>query len=102
MSIFLRGNGALSINPLLGSTLLSPSTVFCFTAPESDRVFHYLFTVALLVGSVTYFAQASDLGWSAVRDDSDVTHQLFYAKYINWVVSFPSVALALGLLSGVS
>ncbi|XXH00629.1 hypothetical protein Hte_006977 [Hypoxylon texense] len=124
MSILPRGNDVLSINPPVGvdSALSEHGSdwlwavtaiylvaflgllVFCFTAPESDRVFHYLFTVALLVGSVTYFAQASDLGWSAVRDDGSgaTTHQLFYARYINWVVSFPSVALALGLLSGVS
>lgn len=27
---------------------------------------------------------------------------MFYARYVNWAISFPSVALALGLLSGVS
>ncbi|KAI4864680.1 hypothetical protein F4820DRAFT_448844 [Hypoxylon rubiginosum] len=117
-----RGTDALSINPPVGvdSTLSVHGSdwlwavtaiymiaflgllVICFTAPESNRVFHYLFTVTLLVGSVTYFAQASDLGWSAVRDSSSATHQVFYVRYINWVVSFPSVALALGLLSGVS
>lgn len=73
----------------------------CFTTPESDRVFHYLFTVALLVGAVTYYAEASDLGWSAVGE-GDSYRQMFYAKYINWLVTFPSTALALGLLSGVS
>ncbi|KAK4232944.1 family A G protein-coupled receptor-like protein [Achaetomium macrosporum] len=81
---------------------------FCFASPESQRVFHYTFTVALLVGGVTYFAQAADLGWSTVHHvDNDnnngvVARQLFYPKYINWAVSFPAVALALGLLSGVS
>jgi bacteriorhodopsin len=75
---------------------------FCFASPENQRVFHYTFTVALLVGGATYFAQAADLGWSAVDDGSGMVHQLFYAKYINWAVSFPAVALALGLLSGVS
>lgn len=71
--------------------------VFCFTTPEADRVFHYLFTCALLAGSVTYFAQASDLGWVDVAG-----RQIFWAKYVNWAVSFPSAALALGLLSDVS
>lgn len=77
---------------------------FSFSAPESDRVFHYLFTIALLVGSVTYYAEASDLGWNAVGQQPDQVsgRQIFYAKYINWAISFPSVALALGLLSGVS
>lgn len=75
----------------------------CFTTPESDRVFHYLLTMSLLVGSVAYFAQASDLGWVASQDDAhNTTRQIFYARYINWTVSFPSLALALGLLSGIS
>ncbi|KAI2630861.1 hypothetical protein GGR54DRAFT_173854 [Hypoxylon sp. NC1633] len=124
MSVLYRANDALSVNPpigvdsalsLTGSDWLWAVTAiyvvaflgllgFCFTAHESNRVFHYLFTIALLVGSVTYYAQASDLGWSAVSDGpgSRSLHQLFYARYINWVVSFPSVALALGLLSGIS
>ena len=72
--------------------------------PEADRVFHYLFTITLLVGSVSYFAQAADLGWSAVAvaGDDTVTRQVSWAKYANWAVAFPAAALALGLLSGVS
>lgn len=62
--------------------------------------------MALLVGAVCYFAQASDLGWSAVQQVDNVknglTRQIFWAKYVNWVVAFPSLALGLGLLSGVS
>jgi len=62
--------------------------------------------MVLLVGVTTYFAQASDLGWSVVDQadhlDSGTTRQIFYAKYINWAVSFPSFALGLGLLSGIS
>ncbi|KAJ5804904.1 Rhodopsin archaeal/bacterial/fungal [Penicillium riverlandense] len=80
--------------------------VLSFAAKESERVFHYLFTVALLVGSITYYAEAADLGWSAVEQVDDlgngVIRQMFYAKYINWVVAFPSLALGLGLASGVS
>ncbi|KAH8886278.1 family A G protein-coupled receptor-like protein [Thozetella sp. PMI_491] len=71
--------------------------VLCFTSRESDRVFHYLFTIDLLVGAASYFAQASSTGWTASAD-----HVVFFARYLNWAVSFPSVALALGLLSGVS
>lgn len=77
-----------------------------FTTHPSKRVFHYIFTVVLLVGAVTYFAQASDLGWSAVEQVNQLgngsTRQVFYAKYINWAVAFPSLVMILGLLSGVS
>ncbi|KAH8658276.1 hypothetical protein BX600DRAFT_416063 [Xylariales sp. PMI_506] len=124
MSVFLRANDALIINPAIGvEEVLSLHgsdwlwavlavhliaffglLVLCFTVPESQRVFHYLFTIVLLVSSVTYYAQASNLGWSAVTtgSDGDSTRQMFYAKYINWAFSFPSISLALGLLSGVS
>lgn len=76
-----------------------------FIAPTSNRVFHYLFTVTLLVGATTYYAQASDLGWSAINTTTaagGATRQIFWARYINWAVAFPSLALALGLASGVS
>ncbi|PTB45920.1 hypothetical protein M441DRAFT_74863 [Trichoderma asperellum CBS 433.97] len=126
MTLFLRVNDALNANPpfrpdetlsLAGSDWLWAVMavhllaflillIFCFTTPESDRVFHYLFTITLLVGTVSYYAEASDLGWSTVKQidklDNGSSRQLFYAKYINWAVAFPSVSLALGLLSNVS
>ncbi|KAH6995992.1 hypothetical protein BKA56DRAFT_695354 [Ilyonectria sp. MPI-CAGE-AT-0026] len=123
MSLLSRGNDALNINPpagvddalsQAGSDWLWAVTaiyiisfigllVLCFTVPESDRVFHYLFTCVLLAGSVTYYAQASDLGWSSIDQvGDDSSRQIFYARYINWVVAFPSITLALGMLSDVS
>ncbi|KAI6781963.1 uncharacterized protein J7T54_005174 [Emericellopsis cladophorae] len=73
---------------------------------HGERIFHYLFTIALLVGAITYFAMASDLGWSVVRQHLRVseaaTYQVFFAKYIFWVVAFPAIVIALGLASGVS
>ncbi|CAM1510553.1 Fc.00g008880.m01.CDS01 [Cosmosporella sp. VM-42] len=126
MTILLRGNDALNTNPpvgvdetlsLHGSDWLWAVTAIyiasfigllclCFVAHESQRVFHYIFTIALLVGSVTYYAQASDLGWSIVQQtdqlSNGMTRQIFFARYINWSVSFPSIVLALGLLSGIS
>ncbi|KAL4868734.1 hypothetical protein BDV12DRAFT_209034 [Aspergillus spectabilis] len=126
MDIVPRGNDALNINPsfgveealsLHGSDWLWAVTAIyivffigllslSFVAPESNRVFHYIFTFTLLTGSVTYFAEASNLGWSAVdqinHQSNGLTRQIFFAKYINWTVSFPAISLALGLLSGIS
>ncbi|KAI1781110.1 family A G protein-coupled receptor-like protein [Hypoxylon cercidicola] len=79
-----------------------------FIAKSGEKIFHYLFTIALLVGSLTYFAVASDLGWEVitVADSKPVsglwTRQVFWVEYVNWVVSFPVIAISLGLLSGVS
>ena len=65
-----------------------------------------MFTAILLVGSITYYAEASNIGWSGIEQvnelDNGHSRQVFYAKYINWAVSFPTIALGLGLLSGVS
>lgn len=58
--------------------------------------------MALLIGAVCYYAQASDLGWSAVEQNNGLTRQISYARYINWAVSFPAIVLSLGLLSGIS
>jgi len=73
---------------------------------NGERIFHYLFTIALLVGAIAYFAMASDLGWSVVaqhlRVGEAATYQVFFAKYIYWVVAFPTIVIALGLVSGVS
>ncbi|KAI2641934.1 heat shock protein 30 [Xylaria nigripes] len=121
-----RSNDALRVNPPAGNDALSVHgsdwlwavtafyivsfiTVFSlsFVARSGERIFHYLFTIALLVGSITYFAQASDLGFVLVNQiDSSpklgFARQIFWPKYINWVVSFPVTTIALSLLSGVS
>lgn len=74
-------------------------------ARKGERIFHYLFTVALLVGSIAYFAMASDLAWTVISQADYVRHgdrQIFFAKYVFWAVSFPIVIIALGLISAVS
>ncbi|KAK0704964.1 heat shock protein 30 [Lasiosphaeris hirsuta] len=120
-----RVNDALEINPPAGDQFLTVNgsnwlwTVtaiyvvsflaiygLSFIAPKGEKFFHYLFTIANLVGAITYYAQASDLAWSLVDTTNSfyngATYQLFFAKYILWVVSFPTAILALGVLSGVA
>ncbi len=120
-----RENAALDVNPPSGSEELSVhgsdwlwavTAIYVFSfiaffgltfvARSGEKIFHYLFTIALLVGSIAYFAQASDLGYALVSQVNSsprlaLTRQIFWPKYVNWVVSFPAVVTALGLLSGV-
>ncbi|TRX92661.1 hypothetical protein FHL15_006335 [Xylaria flabelliformis] len=120
-----RGNDALKVNPPNGSEELSVNgsdwlwavtaiyvvsfLVFfglSFVARSGEKIFHYIFTIALLVGSIAYYAQASDLGYVLVNQVNSsprlaLTRQIFWPKYVNWVVSFPAITTALGLLSGV-
>ncbi|GIJ90357.1 ion channel activity [Aspergillus pseudoviridinutans] len=126
MYILARGNDAIRVNPITGvdesltvhgsDWLWAVTAIYCFAligclvmsfaAKESQRVFHYLFTFSLLVGAITYYAQASNLGWSRVDQvnnlGNDDIRQVFWVKYVNWMLAFPSVTLALGLISGVS
>jgi bacteriorhodopsin len=106
MGLIERGNEALKINPPTGDTyflsragsdwLWAVTAVYClsllivlglaFVAPRGEKIFHYLFAIALFVGSVTYFAMASDLGSTPVPtvDNAPGTREIFYARYINW------------------
>lgn len=50
---------------------------------------------------------AANLAWDVVSQRNQVRHhgptrQIFWAKYVLWVVSFPAAILAMGILSGVS
>ncbi|TVY83877.1 Protein FDD123 [Lachnellula suecica] len=122
MTFLPRANDALKVNPPTsvdialsdhGSDWLWAVTAIyiisfficlvpSFTAPENKRVFNYILVMASLTGAITYFAQASDLGWDAVEQTNHLTRQISYARYINWTVSFPAITLSLGLLSGLS
>ncbi|KAK0634884.1 heat shock protein 30 [Bombardia bombarda] len=123
--IYGRANDALNINPPEGDQYLTVNgsdwlwtvtAIFTlsflilfaltFFARAGERFFHYLFTIATLVGAIAYFAQASDLGYTLVPTTNSLwnglTRQIFFAKYIHWTVAFPAVTIALGVLSGVS
>lgn len=80
--------------------------VVSFIARAGEKVFHYLFIIALLVGTISYYAQASDLAWSVIKTSNQLqngaTRQIFFAKYVYWMMSFPVMSVALGLLSGIS
>jgi hypothetical protein len=79
-------------------------------SPRGERIFHYLFTVAAFTGLVAYFTMASNLGNTPVRQymnqemDRTSTHtrQMFYTRYIYWIVAWPLVLVASLLLSGLS
>jgi bacteriorhodopsin len=126
MGVLMRTNDVLDINPPAGDEYLSENGsnwlwavtavyavsligVVClsFFARAGEKIFHYLFIVPLFTGTVAYFAMASDLGWSLVlaannSPAGETTRQIFFAKYVNWVVAFPSITIATGLLWGVS
>ena len=106
MSTLARSNDALNINPPTGDAfalttggsdwLWAVTALYCFCllavvglayfARSGEKILHYLFTISLFVGSVSYFAMASDLGSTPIitSDNSAGTREIFYVRYINW------------------
>ncbi|CVL03169.1 related to putative plasma membrane protein YRO2 [Fusarium mangiferae] len=122
--IFAR-NDALDVNPQSGDARLSDAGsdwlwavtaiyivsflayfALSFKPRNNERIFHYLFTIALFVGAIAYFSIASGIAYSVIPTQRNLgralSYQIYFAKYINWVVAFPIIILALGLMSGVS
>ncbi|KEY71239.1 hypothetical protein S7711_02346 [Stachybotrys chartarum IBT 7711] len=122
--IYARNN-ALQVNPQAGeahltrggsSWLWAVMTLFTvaflayylmsFRPRNGEKIFHYIFTITLLVAAISYFSMASGIAYSVIPTHLNVasaaTYQVFFAKYILWVVAFPAIIVALGLVSGVS
>ncbi|RYP41069.1 hypothetical protein DL767_001230 [Monosporascus sp. MG133] len=126
MGILVRDNDALQTHPPAGaeqfttngsSWLWALTAVYGFLflvffalgfrARFGEKIFHYIFTITLLAGTIAYYAHAADLGWAlrAVVNSRPAplwTRQIFWVKYVYHLVEFPAIAIALGLLSGVS
>ncbi|KAM7218812.1 hypothetical protein V8F06_005826, partial [Rhypophila decipiens] len=106
---YLSTNGSnwlYAVTAIYGFTLLALFAM-TFKARAGERFFHYVFIIASFAGLISYYAMASDLAWSLISQANNVstmgaTRQIFFAKYINWVVTFPAIILALGVLSGIS
>jgi bacteriorhodopsin len=120
-----RANWALAVNPPIGHRHLTTNgsnwlwavtavfivallvhAVLLLRPLHGERIFHYIFTIALLAGSIAYFSMASGLGSHEVAtstgDREWLSYQVFWPKYAFWAVAFPAVILALGLLSGIT
>lgn len=124
-TLLARANNALNVNPPQGDRFLSTggsnwlwavmavfTLLFLVHAAMSvkphlgERIFSYIFTIALFAGALAYFAMASDLGSRAIETSTGrlqyETYQIFWPKYAFWAVSFASVVLALGIIAGTS
>ncbi|ODV96612.1 hypothetical protein PACTADRAFT_48443 [Pachysolen tannophilus NRRL Y-2460] len=118
--VIKAGNQAVSINEPTGvdihltshgsSWLWAAFSLFGFfvlfhlTAPlwQKKKILHFAPLLATLALFYTYFALASDLGWTGIQaefnndkvSDSSETpgkRQIFYARYIGWFLAWPSL-----------
>ncbi|KZT73037.1 heat shock protein 30 [Daedalea quercina L-15889] len=115
------GNQAVSVNPPDAQEHLSTNgsdwlwTVFSIMAlstllaavatimrPRGTRLFHQLAVIVLTTASIAYFSMASDLGATPITAEfrGDETRQIWYVRYIQWFITFPTLLLAMLLATG--
>ncbi|MCJ1313541.1 ion channel activity [Agyrium rufum] len=82
-----------------------------YTQPRSHRIFHYITASITLVAAIAYYTMASGLGQvpiqtEFIRSSSKVggipggTREIYYVRYIDWVVTTPLLLLDLLLTAG--
>lgn len=78
-----------------------------FTIPRGQRVFHQLGAIILTTASIAYFCMASNLGSTPIATEFEhlgypvgTLRQIWYVRYIDWVVTTPALLLELCLASG--
>ncbi|GAA5866004.1 hypothetical protein JCM1840_003371 [Sporobolomyces johnsonii] len=93
--------------------------VFAFTAfgllflsharPLGHRAFHFIAAATLLITALTYWIMASNLGYAVIGTEfsrggtlGGPTRAIFYARYIDWVLTTPLLLLLLLLGTGFS
>ncbi|KAI1465358.1 bacteriorhodopsin [Daldinia caldariorum] len=83
-----------------------------FMKPQSDRLFHYIMVGATGVACIAYFAMGSNLGQVPIQAEfvrprsrwgvgAAGTREIFYARYIDWVITTPLLLLGVLLTAGV-
>lgn len=86
-------------------------TAHSFTKHQTQRFFHHVTAVLLFVASVSYFSMGSNLGQVPIPVEflrpgsSQVfaagTREIFYVRYLDWVVTTPLLLVDLLVTAGV-
>ncbi|KAI9703342.1 MAG: ion channel activity [Candelina mexicana] len=79
-----------------------------FTRPRPHRVFHYITAAVTLTAAIAYFTMASNLGWTPIDIEFQrsnpkvhgVNREIFYVRYIDWVITTPLLLMDLLLTAG--
>ncbi|OSX65269.1 hypothetical protein POSPLADRAFT_1039014 [Postia placenta MAD-698-R-SB12] len=78
-----------------------------FLQPRGARLFHQIAIVSLATFTIGYFSMASDLGATPIAVEfrgrgSDPTRQIWYVRYIQWIITGPLGLLEVLLITGLS
>ncbi|KAI9635180.1 uncharacterized protein MKK02DRAFT_26856 [Dioszegia hungarica] len=78
-----------------------------FTIPRGQRLFHQLGAIILTTATIAYFSMASNLGSTPIATEFaylgypiGTLRQIWYVRYIDWVITTPALLLELTLASG--
>lgn len=77
--------------------------VWAQTLPKGRRVFHHLAVFILTTAAIAYFTMASNLGGTPVYvefGNTSRTRAIWYARYIDWVITTPALLLELVMATG--
>ncbi|KAJ9648200.1 hypothetical protein H2199_001053 [Coniosporium tulheliwenetii] len=81
--------------------------VWAYTKPRLERPFHYITASITMVAAIAYFTMASNLGSAPIGVEfirsgvvAGLTRQIFYVRYIDWVITTPLLLMELGLTAG--
>ncbi|PNS19577.1 Opsin-1 [Sphaceloma murrayae] len=71
------------------------------TKPRQERIFHYITASVTMVACIAYFSMGSDLGRVPIdvefqrANPAGQTREIFYVRYIDWVITTPLLLLDL-------
>lgn len=76
--------------------------------PRRDRLFHYITSGVVFVAAIAYFTMGSNLGFTPIQVEfpranpkvHGTFREIFYARYIDWVITTPLLLLDLMLTAG--
>ena len=107
-TITVRGSDFyFAICAIMGLTSLTVMGL-SYTKPRTDRIFFYITAALNFTAFIAYFVMGSNLGWAPIdvefrRSDPKVNganRSIFYARYIDWVITTPLLLMDLLLTAG--
>lgn len=107
-TITVRGSDVyFAICSIMGFTALTVLGL-SYTKPRTDRIFFYITAALNFTAFIAYFVMGSNLGWAPIdvefRRSASIVNgtnrSIFYARYIDWVITTPLLLMDLLLTAG--